>query len=997
MLGKNFFLWLLSLVIFIVLFSNFGSASGCCVSLAVKTCYAVDSYANCSSTNFQYFDNRLCSEVCAKGCCCDVGQNTGVGNLNYSCSSPKTFVPDPTVNISEFCTCGALNTYTIIGTIQGAAANNPIPGAKVTAGGIENDSRLSDGTYSLSGVPEGDAVVISAFIDGCSPNTTSIKVDGDKANINVKLNCQCTPQTCNTTLKAYCQMNNTLAFYNWGTQQNAYCALCQAYDTDCQGTTTCVDGDGSCPPSCNEDNDDDCICDLDVSNGVCPITCNPTNDKDCASAVAVCGDTKITYPYETCEDNPASGQFSFCSAANCANLGEVGACNCVGMSGCGNRVLEAGEACEIGMICPNGSMCENCQCGAFQCTGNNMNLVLTQKFNATLRQVFLSWNPISSSCNPSIDSYLLYRCSKQTASDCTTKSSGFGLIFPSQQPFEKRNNYTDSSILYASEYCYYVRAVYALAPPNNVGESNISCIKTGNINCMDSHTAEFCINNARTSCDTNNNLWVRENCSLSKKYCIGPDSNDKTECTNLSVCDSCNGLYGMFSNLDLYVTEPKGQNYADIYCHIGSGPETYEGVCFLDRTKTLFSAFDYCGNIGITCYDYKSKDTCLSDPCNKNWNCAWAALDPTYPELGGVCHPADVVEQRCDLCDNEKYNWLSPNCNPRVCPLFGKCYFLGPESRRVVGQTCSKQSMITCNDYNNSVSCTNGTAVIVDATYTGTARTGGTHNIVKSKDKLELGKCYWVAGGTSGRCYRNADNLPDSAGLAGIDCLYNDTYCLADFSDPITTTIPSTYCSGTYPGDVKIKYTVSDNYPTNYLSTYFCLSQNVCYPTEKGTNGEYARQITTSGEYYLYYYSADPAKNLEKIKKDTIIIDADIPEIALLYPSNASQLPVAMGQPILSVYGKVPVDTRFVCANNKKTVKTSCINSCARNNNVQPCISSETGLFNLSIPLNNQFNSSDITFYSQDCAGNTYSNTLLGIVTFTPPPMLINISVYPYT
>jgi hypothetical protein len=194
---------------------------------------------------------------------------------------------------------------------------------------------------------------------------------------------------------------------------------------------------------------------------------------------------------------------------------------------------------------------------------------------------------------------------------------------------------------------------------------------------------------------------------------------------------------------------------------------------------------------------------------------------------------------------------------------------------------------------------------------------------------------------------------------------------------------------GLHSADVSILYSAQDNYPSNRLNTYFCISSTRCYPDNLATNNAYYEKIPASGKYYAYYYSTDPAKNLEVVKNITILVDADPPVIDLISPANASDF--VTNQVIMTVKGKTTLDAVFVCANNIVTKKTVCINNCAYVKGIKKmdCFSNETGIFDLSINLGNSSNvnsARDIIFYSEDSVGNKYNNTMYGIIYDIEPP-----------
>jgi len=976
-------IWALALFVFSFFLSSFALGAGCCVNLQEKSCSEVSSQTSCSTGSVLYVDGTTCPQVpqCILGCCCSPGGGN-IGSLNISCEQPpSTFFP-AVVNPGASCSCAA-TTYTVSGTIT-SESGGAISRAFVSARGINNYSKL-DGSYVLNQVPGGTNIIVVASKSGCENNNATIpNLAANTQDVNIQLNCGCINESCNATLNAYC-INEAWQFYEISIEakKTEYCAHCGPLDTADCGFNVCIGDNAECPTICSSDSavsnyDSDCVCSL-TSNKVCPLGCTSEDDADCNVYSPVCGDGVVTYPYETCEDNPAgAGQFNLCSATDCTNPEESVACNCKGLSGCGDLVLASTEVCEIGMMCPDGNPCEDCMCSPANCSVTTMKPVLSSSFDISSKKINLSWS-IHSACAPGISSYSLFRCQKNTTMACSSPTQ-FAPITAALSLPKATTSYSDGPLSQNSEYCYYLNA-YFIADPSKVGVSQIKCASTGNYFCMESHPPQFCMNNARKKCNANNNLETIEDCNPGGKHCMGPNDNGETKCVNQSICDNCNGLFGMFAYLDLNVTVEEGGYRVTKFCKENGHPERdlIEG-CYLDRTMSLFSAFDYCANIA-SCYDYKSKAACTdsADPCGKNKICEWMWLDQNQPALGGVCRPINSQLQKCELCDQSQYNWLSPTCAPDVCRLFGTCYYQGA-SALISVQFCSKQSTASCLDYLTQQNCTGGQPVHVDVVYNNSVRVGGSHQPAPaSSDSLRLGKCYW----TGLYCFRDADNSPlNFASNTGRDCAIGDCYCEADFSNPMTTILPSGF--GIYPANVQIKYAASDNYPSNLINTSFCISPTYCYPNELGANGAFTKKLPASGIYQVYYYSQDPAKNLEPVKNTTIRVDAEKPFIDLTSPANASDFPT--NQQIVPAQGITSTDSRYVCAKNLKNNQVSCINNCVLTSQKQPCFSDQTGIFTININIGNRTDLTQVLFYAEDFAGNTYSNTLLGILYDIEPP-----------
>ncbi|KYK25054.1 hypothetical protein AYK26_02565 [Euryarchaeota archaeon SM23-78] len=959
---KHMVLLIFSIILF--LFIPALVSAGCCIYQTLgSSCENKASEAQCTTTP-QLFVTDDCTDrpECVTGCCClsDIGL-IDVGSTNYSCVF--TFIPSPSISPGDNCSC-AISTYSISGTIY-RMTGGYVSGAIVSAASISTTS-ATNGAYTINNVPEGDSITVAAHktSEGCAPNSVTIDLHQDRTGIDINLNCECTPGVCDPNNNAYCLSSKTWKIYDLTntSQKDEYCLRCGLDDpADCGAPAECVSGDGKCPVTCspNVDSpkyDSDCVCSM-TPNRACPRWCTKDNDADCAAYAAVCGDGLVTYPYETCEDNPQTGQLSLCSPNDCTNPGESGECNCVGLSACGNYIIESGEDCEIGMKCPDGSDCWDCSCGTPQCQGSAMNPSATASFDSSANEILVEWSVLST-CKANVLYYSVFKCEKTPSFDCSSKSmfSPFRLNIPKYQ-----FNITESSVPSNSEFCYVVNATYA---GGEKGTSSIKCVSTGHPYCMNVHPDEFCMNNVRSKCDADDNIQPIEDCNPDK-FCMGPNRDGKTWCSDIDVCDMCNGLYGMFSNIDLKVNVLEGGVIRPRYCHPGAGRYVVEG-CYLDRTKTLFSAFDYCSNI-VSCYDYKSQEACEdnADPCGKNQDCEWVWLDNSYHELGGICRPNARELQTCELCDNKDYNWITPACTPEVCALFGdECKYQG----MFANPTCTKKSTLACIDYTTQQECIGGTAVHVNAVYNSSgARTGGTHQLTPSNDKFGLGKCYWHA--VNKWCLRNADNYPENnQGTYGHDCPLNRRDCESDFINPETIILQSGF--SLYPANVRIEYTVNDDtFPRKDIKTYFGLvpAGTPCYPDQLVSGGAFQTLVEDDGDnlpYIVCYYSEDFAKNLELVKSFPINVDANPPVITITSPTE-SEFKTASGTVVLK--GITSIDTMNLCTYTHGSSTKTCINTCFYGQT--PCINEVTGEFNItvSVPANGAY---DVLFDAEDRAGN---------------------------
>jgi hypothetical protein len=977
---KLFVLGLILLFFPLLSFPHFALAS-CC------TDKCTNNNLTCPSGNLIIDKNCDQVEDCVLGCCCDAA--SGIRKIACTSSWPTSnFIPssiDFPVGIDETCTCDL--GVTISGTVT--ERGNPRGGVLVSSGTRSDLSSSSGniGAYVLNNVPKGN-VILSAAITGCFGNK-SIYADQDTAGVEIPINCTCMPG-CDADNDVYCDNNRVSHFFNLldADEKEAYCSLCIKEDTDCSSFTLCKAGDGACPVGCTPSTDSDCACNNIVKNGYCPSACNETTDLDCGVDYKVdCGDGDVFYPFETCEPSPNAGQVSYCSGPACVN------CNCITTNTCGNGKIDPGEQCEI-TPCSDGMPCANCRCGQ-SCQVSAKTPTLTVSFDKALKQAKLRWS-LSDICNSDVAYYQPYFCLKSGSNLCTDMGS-FTMF---NNTYFKGTFDAVMNVLQVSTYSFFVRVRYR---DGSVANSAIRTISTGTDYCMNRAAGdppEFCIDNRRSRCDSNDNIAVISggDCTALSKYCSGPNIYGTTTCEDQDPCMLCNGLYGSFGKyLDLKLNLPP-EYY---WCNAGSGRTVVPG-CYFDRTRFMFSAYSSCGN-AKSCYDLKSNTSCTdrTDPCNINSQCEWVSL-PSNPSIGGICRPKNAQQQDCTLCSNPAYNWFSPVCTPEVCGLFGQCYYQGDNAV----PACSNREVHTCLEYATDVRCVGPSssrrAVEIDAAYnSANTRISGTHNVlVSSNDELALGKCFWDSlGGLNGVCRKDADGLRPTnvPGNPGFDCSPYDSLCESDFNPP--TTVITSACSPICPASPTIKYDVIDAvYLSNTLKTYFCLvpsAASACYPDETGSviSGEKvydASSINASGEYNLYYYSTDPAKNLEIVKNIVLKVDADPPFIELIRPNNMSDF--ATNSATLSIYARTSLDATFVCINNTLLKVTRCVIPCRLPQPVNStgCID-DGGYFNVTLPIASAGANStnvprNILFYAEDLAGNSYSNTMLGIIYDISPP-----------
>ena len=335
---------------------------------------------------------------------------------------------------------------------------------------------------------------------------------------------------------------------------------------------------------------------------------------------------------------------------------------------------------------------------------------------------------------------------------------------------------------------------------------------------------------------------------------------DDVSCVEQGNCTKCNGVFAMYAAMDF-----KLDYNSNIF------PCTQIETCLLDYTKTTVDKYYYCSNI-TSCYDYNSEDACTNDRCQVN-NCAWNYINE---ELGkGVCKSNIPEYQDCGACE-------PPWCNRWLCQNFyGECYFNELGSQGPKG--CIPKSQTTCNIYDTEDDCANPTGNFsINVHYnTSGRRDAGTHHVItNSSDYFDYKKCKWDDDQSGDQCYRDADDNSDSFPTTDLtkDCNFLDLKCSLDFGNPITTIVPGQEVLG--GTSASIEYSVHDDvYSNPELSTYYCIvdREQTCYPSIQATYNRFFKSFLNNTNetknFTLFYYSKDPAENLEEVHKYNFTAD----------------------------------------------------------------------------------------------------------------------------
>ncbi len=454
------------------------------------------------------------------------------------------------------------------------------------------------------------------------------------------------------------------------------------------------------------------------------------------------------------------------------------------------------------------------------------NLVITPAKGE--RKFLLTWQD---ECSGSAVSYDILRCKEN---GCTN----FVLLGTTNT-----NAFEDASeeLLFDTIYTYQVKVRYNLqtATPTITGTGAL-----GNIDCLGVYTTGiFCLNNSAYYCDTVNKLIAEGTKCSSEQVCVV--SNNQPSCIDRVSC-----------NYD--DANPFGLYYTLQDCETNK-------YCFYDRSYSTVNSCFSC-DPSMACYDYKTEDACLRDNC-KTGNCIWKNL---ANQIGiGVC--VSTIQYNCQWCDQKgtatlenlrAYNEVFDICTKEKSEALSEgsfnCYFLVGKSKNCNNVVCTDYATDQCSnvqithDENNKI--TN-----------------------PSNDDCNIKVCQNI----NNLCVKNAD------GDNSADCTSKS--CENDYFAPNATLLPimkkgvvdslviQIYDKTSINGTVTLK--TSTDYNT-YLCVEPCGTNGHPYSSYTksrsiiisnlnafdGSNGSKLLSLN-EGINVIRYYSQDPSKNIEEVKK----------------------------------------------------------------------------------------------------------------------------------
>lgn len=480
--------------------------------------------------------------------------------------------------------------------------------------------------------------------------------------------------------------------------------------------------------------------------------------------------------------------------------------------------------------------------------------------------VAISWT--ADTCSQ-VQGYAIYRCVADV-NGCAGELQPRGV---SQQ-----QSFVDTNVPAGTRLCYHVKAVLEDGTELDQVESTEHCVAPMSEYCMqDGPLGVACFNRnplvtpplpdgsgtydpfiGSAHCTNTNQLTVVESCQAGE---LCTNSIGGPRCGRTDQCEQCNGPLGFF-------VDPLAE-FNSQQCRQLAG-------CTLNNEGFAVNTFESC--IGVTsCYDYRTEAACVQqDACAvADGPCQWEPV-PGMEELGkGVCAPTTPTPgiSRCRDCSD-----IFGFCNTELCSAMGDCYYNEQSTfgaNEPIG--CLGIDEMACSFYDDAQSCSAGSDVQVDVSYTGNERTGGSHQVTPSNDLLDFGRCSW----TGSNCIKDSNGLVTTTSTfsqGADDCLEtnpsNLLECLQD-TEPPTTIMP--LWSGQSVNLTRLRNTipiVNDNVFSSGFTTYGCLApgDGTCYPT-KPFDQLFTNISTPTAT--LHFYSVDPAGNLERVQRLQLVVNKD--------------------------------------------------------------------------------------------------------------------------
>jgi hypothetical protein len=497
---------------------------------------------------------------------------------------------------------------------------------------------------------------------------------------------------------------------------------------------------------------------------------------------------------------------------------------------------------------------------------------LTAEHIKGVRGVKLSWQ-LPGACN-NLAGYILIR-ERYTGSNLeSAQQAAFLAVTETNHPV----GYTDYNVLWSNTYQYKIMAVYSDNIFRNSTATSSDKITLGNASCEGKYHegfgrfVEFCIDQyKRKTCDNENKVINAPSafgnppdCSDRGPtyFCSGPDFLGYTECRDSGECDPV-----------LQGAAPFGFYFSEDTC-LGTNNENY---CYYDYSNTIVDVCLPCSQ-EMTCFNYRSKDACLTDNCvaAENSSCKW--VNTFYAGFGkGICYQENYNKSDyCYKCSAAHTLFENYECTQELCSKLGQCYADETNSNCMA---CAAETK--CEDLTTEAQCEGGQPIQI-------LNCGET--IIPSNDVCKLGTCKWDD--AAGLCYKDAndDDYPECFDSA------NPELCKKDNKAPATKTEKQFYLAsqGTEINlltdqDAEFFFYCIDHdnecCPTNFKYVYNGTVSLV--PSELPEFVELYGSYGSISPYYLRFYSVDGNFNQEKLRNISFYIDMAPPAILISYNVTA--------------------------------------------------------------------------------------------------------------
>lgn len=608
------------------------------------------------------------------------------------------------------------------------------------------------------------------------------------------------------------------------------------------------------------DNDEECD---GLDDAFCPGKCR--DDCTCPIELKKCGDGNVEQPLgEQCDDDISDGSWgATCASGTCIAPGFPGQCTCTQVPECtmttgrGSYTLEFPEQCDFNYAAGIGNDCIEGTCVGCAC------VVACREAAPVLRDVIsrrgykefkLEW---TSTC---ADYYMVHRCEAVNNVKINCKDLAPGEMMAT--------TFTDNKIESSKTYCYKIKGVSQDAVGQKIDESNEVCVSSGDEICYQGLPDEFCAGNSRAKCLNNNSLQLINNCSLvSEQHLCIYSSAGNTKCEEQSPCGTCGTPFAMYPE-DARLMSDALQRCSEL------------ATCYLDFSDTNVNTYYDCSEVQ-SCYDYRSKMACDGadgkGACGL-FDCEWVD-SVSFSGVGyGVCRPKNETMWNCGRCA-DPHNKLFGVCDREMCASYGMCYL--NDADKGAG-TCSGKEDIGCRDFDNEMDCIGD---VYAGDFNASVDTENRNEFLqRSNDYFGYGTCKWefITYENQGLCYKdaNSDDRPD--------CPTGEPMCKTDNMPPVTvvTHLPS------YSRKVNMQVFVDDNVYVSDFDTFFSIVPvgNYLRPNEKVEDNVLLKELEpNTGLYDVFYYSMDPAKNMEEVKNFTIFVDADMPEVRIEFSNTSAE------------------------------------------------------------------------------------------------------------